>query len=52
MYILVTGGGGYASHTVRALQKQGFKVIVLDNLIYGHQDIVENNLKRPLFLAI
>lgn len=39
--ILVTGGAGYiGSHTVRALQEQGFAVVVLDNLVYGHQDII------------
>ncbi|CAK6697138.1 UDP-glucose 4-epimerase GalE [Synechococcus sp. CBW1107] len=42
MTILVTGGAGYiGSHTVRALQRQGFSVVVLDNLVYGHADIVE-----------
>ena len=52
MYILVTGGAGYiGSHTVRALQQQDFKVIVLDNLIYGHQDIVEKNLKVPFIFG-
>lgn len=37
MTILVTGGAGYiGSHAVRALQKAGFAVVVLDNLVYGH----------------
>ena len=50
--ILTTGGLGYiGSHTVRALQQQGFKVVVLDNLIYGHQAIVENTLKVPFILG-
>ena len=49
MFILVTGGAGYiGSQTVRALQRENFKVIVLDNLVYGHQDIVEKTLKAPL----
>ena len=48
MYILVTGGAGYiGSHTVRALQRENFKVVVLDNLVYGHKKIVENILKVP-----
>lgn len=34
--ILVTGGAGYiGSHTVRELQKQGYDVLVLDNLSSG-----------------
>lgn len=40
--ILVTGGAGYiGSHAVMALQRAGYKVVVLDNLVYGHQDLVE-----------
>lgn len=40
--ILVTGGAGYiGSHAVLALQKAGYGVIVLDNLVYGHQDIAD-----------
>jgi len=40
--ILVTGGAGYiGSHAVLALQKAGYGVIVLDNLVYGHQDITD-----------
>lgn len=35
--ILVTGGAGYiGSHTVRHLVAQGRKIVVLDNLVYGH----------------
>ncbi len=35
--ILVSGGAGYiGSHAVRALQKAGYRTIVLDNLITGH----------------
>jgi len=52
MYILVTGGAGYIGcHTVRALQKEGFKVVVLDNLIHGHKEIVEKVLKVPLIIG-
>ena len=52
MYVLVTGGAGYIGcHTVRALQKNNFKVIVLDNLICGHKKIVEETLKVPLIIG-
>lgn len=47
--ILVTGGAGYiGSHTVLALQQAGYSVVVLDNLVYGHRDIVEAVLKVEL----
>ncbi|MBI4782360.1 MAG: UDP-glucose 4-epimerase GalE [Oscillatoriophycideae cyanobacterium NC_groundwater_1537_Pr4_S-0.65um_50_18] len=40
--ILVTGGAGYiGSHAVLALQQAGFNVVVLDNLVYGHRELVE-----------
>jgi UDP-glucose 4-epimerase len=40
--ILVTGGAGYiGSHTVKALQQVGYKIVILDNLVYGHRDIAE-----------
>jgi UDP-glucose 4-epimerase len=39
--VLVTGGAGYiGSHTVRLLASQGRKVVVLDNLVYGHRDAI------------
>jgi len=39
--ILVTGGAGYiGSHTVRLFASQGRKVVVLDNLVYGHRDAI------------
>ena len=39
--ILVTGGAGYiGSHTVRHLQASGYKVVVLDNMVYGHEEAV------------
>lgn len=47
--VLVTGGGGYiGSHTVKALQGVGYRVVVLDNLVYGHQDVVKNVLKAEM----
>lgn len=52
MTILVTGGAGYiGSHSVLALQQAGYEVIVLDNLVYGHQDLVENVLKTKLIIG-
>lgn len=39
--ILVTGGAGYiGSHTVRLLASQGRKIIVLDNLVFGHDQAI------------
>ena len=52
MTILVTGGAGYIGcHAVRALQLDGFRVVVLDNLVYGHQRIVEEVLRVPLVVG-
>ena len=52
MSILVTGGAGYiGSHAVRALTRAGHQPVVLDNLVYGHADIVEKTLKVPLVLG-
>ena len=47
MTILVTGGAGYISHAVRALQRAGYCPVVLDNLVYGHRRIVEEVLEVP-----
>lgn len=50
--ILVTGGAGYiGSHAVLALMKAGYEVIILDNLVYGHRDLVENVLKAELIIG-
>lgn len=39
--VLVAGGAGYiGSHTVRLLHAEGYKVVVLDNLVYGHRDAI------------
>ena len=52
MRVLVTGGGGYiGSHTVRALQNAGHDPVVLDNLVHGHRDLVEQVLQVPLVVA-
>lgn len=41
--VLVTGGAGYiGSHTVRLMADQGYRILVLDNLVYGHQEAILN----------
>ena len=41
MKLLVSGGAGYiGSHTVRELLKQGYEVVVFDNLTSGHKESV------------
>ncbi|ELS03149.1 UDP-glucose 4-epimerase [Xenococcus sp. PCC 7305] len=50
--ILVTGGAGYiGSHSALALQQAGYEVIILDNLVYGYQDLVETVLKSNLIIG-
>lgn len=50
--ILVTGGAGYiGSHAVLSLKNAGYGVVVLDNLVYGHRDLVENVLKVELIVG-
>ncbi len=50
--ILVTGGAGYiGSHAILALKSKGYQVIVLDNLVYGHQNIVEQVLEVELLIG-
>jgi UDP-glucose 4-epimerase len=45
MGILVTGGAGYiGSVAVNDLYKRGEKVVVLDNLVYGHREAVDENI--------
>ena len=45
--ILVTGGAGYiGSHTVHMLAQKGHKIVVLDNLVYGHkQSIIDSEVE-------
>jgi UDP-glucose 4-epimerase len=50
--ILVTGGAGYiGSHAVLALKDAGYDVVVLDNLVYGHAELVESVLKVELVVG-
>jgi UDP-glucose 4-epimerase len=50
--ILVTGGAGYiGSHAALLLKRAGYEVVILDNLVYGHQDIVDNVLKTTLVIG-
>lgn len=50
MAILVTGGAGYiGSVTVELLREQGEKVVVLDNLSYGHRAAVDAEI--PLYVG-
>lgn len=39
--ILVSGGAGYiGSHTVRLLRAEGFRIVILDNLVRGHRGAI------------
>ena len=50
--ILVTGGAGYiGSHAVLALKSAGYEVIILDNLSYGHAELVDQVLKVKLIVG-
>jgi UDP-glucose 4-epimerase len=50
--ILVTGGAGYiGSHTVLALKEAGYRVLVLDNLVYGHRELVEQVMQVDLVVG-
>jgi UDP-glucose 4-epimerase len=50
--ILVTGGAGYiGSHAVLALKRAGYEVVILDNLVYGHKDLVEKVLQVELVVG-
>ncbi|NEO26581.1 MAG: UDP-glucose 4-epimerase GalE [Kamptonema sp. SIO4C4] len=41
----------FGSHAVSALQKAGYQVIILDNLVYGHREIAETVLKAKLIVG-
>src|SRR5688572_17759734 len=52
--ILVTGGTGYiGSHTVVALQQEGFEVVIVDDLSNSQVEVLDGidkiTGKRPLF---
>lgn len=50
--ILVTGGAGYiGSHAALALKQAGYEVIILDNLDYGHPELVDEVLKIKLVIG-
>lgn len=50
--ILVTGGAGYiGSHAALALKRAGYDVIILDNLSYGHRELVEQVLQVELVVG-
>lgn len=50
--VLVTGGAGYiGSHAVLALKRAGYDVLILDNLVYGHQDLVEQVLQVEMIVG-
>jgi UDP-glucose 4-epimerase len=50
--ILITGGAGYiGSHAVLALKKAGYNLVILDNLVYGHQDLVDQVLGVELVIG-
>ncbi len=47
--ILVTGGAGYiGSHTALLLEQAGYDVIILDNMVYGHRDIIQPVLQAKI----
>ena len=50
--ILVAGGAGYiGSHTVKYLMNNGYKVVILDNLVYGHKEAVLSENFEQIDLA-
>lgn len=50
--ILVTGGAGYiGSHAALALKQAGYSVVVLDNLSYGHRELIDDVVKVELVVG-
>ena len=50
--VLVTGGAGYiGSHAVLALESAGYQTIILDNLEYGHKELVEQHFKAKIIIG-
>ena len=50
--ILVTGGAGYiGSHVALLLKKAGYEVLILDNLSFGHPEIVTDSLSIELIIG-
>ncbi|MDJ0648497.1 MAG: UDP-glucose 4-epimerase GalE [Xenococcaceae cyanobacterium MO_188.B19] len=50
--ILVTGGAGYiGSHAALALKKAGYGVVVLDNLSYGHRELIDKVVNTELVVG-
>lgn len=48
----MTGGAGYiGTHAVLALQKAGYEIVVLDNLEYGHRELIEEILQVKLVVG-
>ena len=40
--VLIVGGAGYiGSHINKLLHQKGYSTVVLDNLVYGHQEAVK-----------
>ena len=52
MRVLVTGGAGFiGSHVTKALIRKKYNPVILDNLILGHKNIVEEVLGVPLIIG-
>lgn len=50
--VLVTGGAGYiGSHVALQLKREGYEVIILDNLVNGNKYIVERVLNVELIIG-
>jgi UDP-glucose-4-epimerase GalE len=49
--LLITGGAGYiGSHTVKHLLAQGERIVVLDNLVFGHTEALPPKGKGVTFI--